>query len=104
VAAALAQQYAAPMLGGVVELELPCDGARLFGRKRRVERRRLMRIQVVEHDANDLGVGIGATMCRMQCAKSILVRRSMTNTSRQPRFGSQIIIRSRTPLRWYSVS
>ena len=32
------------VLGGVVELNLSRDGARLLGRKRRVERRCLMRI------------------------------------------------------------
>ena len=32
------------VLGGVVELNLSRDGARLFGRERRVERRCLMRI------------------------------------------------------------
>jgi hypothetical protein len=45
------------MFRGVVKFDLPGDSSRLFGRKSLIEGSGLVRVQVVEHDANELGLG-----------------------------------------------
>jgi hypothetical protein len=48
------------VLGGVMELELSSESARLFSRERLVERSWRVGIEVVEYDADHVGVGITA--------------------------------------------
>ena len=48
----------APMLGGIMKLELPGAPPRLGRLKRFLQRRDLMRIEIVQHDANDCGFWI----------------------------------------------
>src|SRR5262249_8176896 len=48
----------APMLGGVMQLELSSDPPCLSRLERFIERRDLMRIEIVQHDANPRGFGI----------------------------------------------
>ena len=47
-----------PMLGGIMKLELPGDPPRLGRLKRFLQRRDLMRIEIVQHDANHRGFGV----------------------------------------------
>jgi hypothetical protein len=70
-----------------------------------VERRRAMRVQVVEHQANEFGLGVDHIKQPFNTqAKSCIVRRSVTTSSRQQRLGSQNPKTVQVPLRLYSLS
>ena len=92
------------MLWGVVELQLSGDGAGLFGRECLVERRWLVRVEIVQHDTDDVGVGLHIDDMLHDLGKLNLGPPLGDQHLAQASLGSLIIIRSRTPLRLYSTS
>ena len=93
------------MLGGVVELDLAGDGARLLGWERLVQRGRLVGVEVVEHHTDALGLGVRLDNVAHAMGKLDLGAPLHDQYLAPAALGlAQIIIRSRTPLRSYSVS
>jgi len=91
------------VFGSRVKFELAGDAACLGRWKGGVQRSDLVGVEIVQHDANDLRIGIAFVhQPLIWYAKSTVVRRSVTATWRQPASGSTIMNTLPVPLRRYS--
>lgn len=91
------------VLGRVMELHPVKQTGRVAATQHFIEALPEVDVQVVQNQVNATGVGIGAgKQVLHDPTKSVLARRSVTETVRRPAFGSTATNRLVVPLRTYS--